>query len=83
MFRGLVIVTLRGRGAPGDAWHGLSAVGNGDNGFCQIPLGSNYSLGYNITLKLGLVNELPRKRDETFYVVKLIPVFCHLISTFK
>ena len=53
MFRGLVINTLRGRSAPGATFLRLSAVGDGDNSFCQIPLGSNYSLGNNVTLKLG------------------------------
>ena len=51
MFRGLVIETLRGRPAPGVTWLWLGAVGNGDDGFCQIPLGSNYSLGNDVTLQ--------------------------------
>ena len=51
MFRSLDIETLRGRPAPGVTRLCLGAVGNGDDGFCQIPLGSNYSLGNDVTLQ--------------------------------
>ena len=51
MFRGLGIEALRGRPARGVTWLCLGAAGNGDDGFCQIPLGSNYSLGNDVTLQ--------------------------------